>query len=291
MRTDPHDKTCISCKETKARSEFTKDSRRKDGLSSYCRLCTRAKQKTPEAVAARKVRRQREDVRRKHREGEAKRQYKKKYGTLEGFTYEYRTLAEIKAEAERKAKEEAQRRVERAKQREEIIKANPWMSSALTKAEAYRLRYRLDPLFMLKERLKRQIMKKLERDRPEERPSLNAFADVLEATPGVKKYDSPCSIERILGYPLEDLLRSLFSKFTTGMSLEVPSSWQVDHEIPQVAFNLSEPEDARECWDITNLRPLSPSANSRKGQLSDKRTAKLLQVGAPVYEGEMDDEM
>ncbi|NVK25224.1 MAG: hypothetical protein HWE10_09880 [Gammaproteobacteria bacterium] len=291
MRKDPHDKTCIRCKATKPRKDFTKDSRRKDGLSSYCRLCSRAKQKTPEAVAARKANRQREEVRRKRVEAEAKRRYKKKHGTLEGFTYEYRPLTEIKAEAERKAKEEAERRVQRAKQREEVVKANPWMSSALTKAEAYRLRYRLDPLFMLKERLKRQIMKKLERDRPEERPSLNAFADVLEAAPGVKKYDSPCSIERILGYPLEDLLASLSAKFTTGMSLEVPSSWQIDHEIPQAAFNLSDPADARECWDITNLRPLSPSANSRKGQLSDKKTTRLLQVGAPIYEGEMDDEM
>ena len=164
------------------------------------------------------------------------------------------------------------------------------MSPTLTEAEAYRLRYRLDPLFMLKERLKRQIMKKLERDRPEERPSLNAFADVLEATPGVKKYDSPCSIERILGYSLEDLLRSLSSKFTKGMSLEVPSSWQIDHEIPQCAFNLSDPAEARECWDITNLRPLTPSENSRKAYYVDTKTAEHLKVGAPVYEGEMDDE-
>jgi hypothetical protein len=106
----------------------------------------------------------------------------------------------------------------------------------------------------------------------------------------VEEYESPCSIERILGYSLEDLFRSLSSKFTTEMSLEALSSWQIDHEIPQAAFNLSDPQDARECWDITNLRPLSPSANSHKAQFVDRKTTRLLKVGAPFYEGKMDDE-
>ncbi len=267
---DPQDKTCIRCKSTKPRKDFTKDSARKDGLSSYCRQCSRAKQKTPGAIAARRANRQREEVRRKRSEDEAMRRYVETHGSLEGFTFEYKSKEEIQREAAQRAKEEAHRRTKRAEQRRKLVAAKPWLSSALTKAESYRLRYKLDPIFMLRERLKRQIAKKLEKDRPEEKPSLNGFADILEASPGVLKFESPCAVERILGYPLDFLLQSLTSQFDSGMSVEVPSSWQIDHKIPQRVFNLSDPAEARDCWAIDNLQPLRPSENSRKAHSLDR---------------------
>lgn len=274
--TDPLDKTCSRCKVTKPRSEFTKESRRKDGLNSRCRECTRASQKTPQAVAARRARRQREDIKRKRAEYSAKQRYIKRHGTLEGFSFEYKPLEQLEAERKQRAQEESKRQAERASQRAKLMKEKPWLSSALSNSEAFRLRYRLDPLFMLRERLKRQIVKKLQRDRPEERPSIKAFADILEATSNIEKFESSCSIERIIGYSIEDLLESLVAQFKPGMSLEVPSSWQIDHDTPQRIFNLSDPAQARECWALGNLQPLHQSENVRKAHREDKQFAEMM---------------
>ena len=275
MNTPTPNKTCITCGETKRLEDFTKDKARKDGHSSYCRLCTRAKQKTPEAKARRKANRQQESVRKKRLESNAKSRYLKRHGTLEGFTYKYRPIVQIKAEAKKKRDDEVQNKALRATQREAVSKSKPWLNTIFSKTESYRIRYKLDPKFMLKERLKRQLAKKLARDRPEERPSLKVFAQILEATPGVTVYTSPCVVERILGYPLEDLLESLTLQFKTGMSLSVPSSWQIDHDIPQRVFNLSDPKQVRECWALGNLQPLSRSENSRKARIGDRETAEL----------------
>lgn len=51
-------KTCTKCKETKPLTDFTKDSRSKDGLNGWCRVCTRANSKrtserNPEAAKIR----------------------------------------------------------------------------------------------------------------------------------------------------------------------------------------------------------------------------------------------
>lgn len=42
-------KTCACCKQTKSTSEFSKDSKRRDGLQPYCKVCSKEKRKAAEA--------------------------------------------------------------------------------------------------------------------------------------------------------------------------------------------------------------------------------------------------
>ena len=54
-------------------------------------------------------------------------------------------------------------------------------------------------------------------------------------------------------------------KFKPGMSWENRGSFHIDHIIPCASFDLSKPEEQRKCSHYTNLQPLSPIDNMRKG--------------------------
>lgn len=74
--------------------------------------------------------------------------------------------------------------------------------------------------------------------------------------------------ETIVGYTLEALVRHLERQFYDGMSWgNYGSAWQVDHIIPLAYFQrLGWTDDlVRVAWALSNLRPLPPLENIRKG--------------------------
>jgi predicted AlkP superfamily pyrophosphatase or phosphodiesterase len=71
-----------------------------------------------------------------------------------------------------------------------------------------------------------------------------------------------------LGYTWADLRAYLEERFTPGMSWENWGEvWELDHIKPLSSFQYQSLEDPlfRECWALSNLRPLHREANATKG--------------------------
>lgn len=72
------------------------------------------------------------------------------------------------------------------------------------------------------------------------------------------------STMKLVGCTIEELKNHLKSQFDNKMNWQNYGSWHVDHIIPVTAFNLSDPEQQKECFHFTNLQPLWGTENLRK---------------------------
>ena len=74
--------------------------------------------------------------------------------------------------------------------------------------------------------------------------------------------------EDLVGYTLKDLREYLKRSFTKGMTWKKFMSGEIhiDHIIPvsQFSFKSFEDEQFRQCWSLTNLRPLGAKDNISK---------------------------
>lgn len=68
-----------------------------------------------------------------------------------------------------------------------------------------------------------------------------------------------------LGYSAMDLTSHLEALFVDGMSWGNYGKWHVDHIRPCVGFDLANPLEFQECWDLSNLQPMWARDNCRKG--------------------------
>lgn len=92
----------------------------------------------------------------------------------------------------------------------------------------------------------------------------------------LKKNKNGYSWESLLGYSVKDLMIHLESLFTEGMTWNNygRKGWHIDHIKPRCLFNYSTHEDPqfRECWALSNLRPLWEHDNlSMGGKLAYKK--------------------
>ena len=73
----------------------------------------------------------------------------------------------------------------------------------------------------------------------------------------------------LIGCTSEQLRQHIESQFTTGMSWDNYGfyGWHIDHIKPCASFDMSDPEQQRECFHYTNLQPLWAEDNLAK---SDK---------------------
>jgi hypothetical protein len=111
------------------------------------------------------------------------------------------------------------------------------------KIKKNKIRRREDPVFRLKENLRRRM-----------NCALNSI--------GVKR--TKRSLE-LLGVPnIEFLKNYLESKFKPGMSWEKRGLIHIDHIIPCVAFDLTDPKQQLKCFHYTNLQPLWAHENLSK---------------------------
>jgi len=71
----------------------------------------------------------------------------------------------------------------------------------------------------------------------------------------------------LIGCTVAELRQHLEAQFTNGMSWENygRSGWHIDHIRPCASFDLSDPEQQRQCFHYTNLQPLWAADNIRKG--------------------------
>lgn len=70
----------------------------------------------------------------------------------------------------------------------------------------------------------------------------------------------------LVGYTVGDLMRHLERQFLPGMTWENRGRWQIDHIRPASSFLFESSSDPqfRECWALTNLRPLWSPDNRKK---------------------------
>jgi len=71
----------------------------------------------------------------------------------------------------------------------------------------------------------------------------------------------------LLGCSIEHARQHLESQFTHAMSWDNHGvhGWHIDHITPCHSFDLSDPEQQRQCFHYTNLQPLWASDNQSKG--------------------------
>lgn len=121
-----------------------------------------------------------------------------------------------------------------------------WNKPGITEAESYRIRYRLDETFQLAERMRRQINKKLKRD---------GIAEVMRSA--LRRGGKSNRVEQLLGYTISELCAHIERQFTNGMSWDafMAGRIHIDHITPQAAFDLTDDEQWRQCWCLSNLRP------------------------------------
>lgn len=69
----------------------------------------------------------------------------------------------------------------------------------------------------------------------------------------------------LVGCAVPELLDHLSSKFAEGMTLDNYGDWHIDHMRPCASFDLTDPEQQKECFHYTNLQPLWAKDNLSKG--------------------------
>lgn len=130
---------------------------------------------------------------------------------------------------------------------------HPWRL-ATDKADEFRIRYRSDPEFRLKQLL-RNYERKAERGR---------YGEALRIA--LKAGQTRASALEACGYTVEQLRRHLERQFKRGMNWSRFASGDIhiDHIVPLASFDLKDSAEFRAAWSLSNLRPLWAKDNRHK---------------------------
>lgn len=180
----------------------------------------------------------------------------------QGFT----TLAEYEAARSQPKRETllrklagAIRRLEREKRGDALWPSDGicwlWNKPGLSRAAAFRVRYAVDHDFQMSERIRRQINKRKKRD---------SVAESMRSA--LNRWKESNAVQNLLGYTIAQLRQHLERQFTPGMNWAefLAGRIHIDHITPQAAFDLSDDEQWRKCWCLSNLRPLWAKDNLAK---------------------------
>lgn len=82
----------------------------------------------------------------------------------------------------------------------------------------------------------------------------------------VKGTEKATNTWALIGCPKDFLKQHLESKFKPGMTWEnYGPVWEIDHIRPCASFDLTDPQQQRECFNWSNLQPLFALENLKKG--------------------------
>jgi hypothetical protein len=73
------------------------------------------------------------------------------------------------------------------------------------------------------------------------------------------------NVPKLLGCTVKELKAHLAAQFRPGMSWGNYGEWHIDHLRPCASFDLTDPEQQRQCFNYTNLQPLWAKDNLSKG--------------------------
>ena len=77
------------------------------------------------------------------------------------------------------------------------------------------------------------------------------------------------STMKLTGCTLPELMAHLESQFQPGMTWANQGEWEIDHIRPCASFDLTDPEQQRQCFHWTNLAPLWAADNRAKSDRLD----------------------
>lgn len=112
-----------------------------------------------------------------------------------------------------------------------------------------------------KDRVKENYLKRLKKD-PNFKFAQSLRTRIVECIK--KEYRSFRSTE-LLGCTIQEAREHLKKQFREGMTWENHGKWHIDHIIPCVSFDLTDPEQQKKCFHYTNLQPLWAYDNLSKG--------------------------
>ncbi len=161
----------------------------------------------------------------------------------------------VQARREKQRLEREAKRDRRSSIRVQTIAAKPWLDPSLSHAQSRALRYRLDPGFNLRQRLRAAFRRR--------RQGIK-LGDLLRDAL-VRNGRSPTATQ-FVGYSVLELRTHLERQFTKGMDWErfCAGDIHIDHIIPLAKFDLSNVNELRMAWALTNLQPLWAADNIRK---------------------------
>lgn len=224
MNTTVQIRICPKCKKEYPISieYFLSDKSKKNGLTSYCRICHR------------------EQSRKWNKEhpkyySEYMKNYKKNNEEqLKKYLKEYRKENKEKILKRRKKWRERNKKKLRKQYKE-------WSNKNKDKIKEYN---------------KNQIERRKIEPQLRLQHSFSALVYYSLKTHGSSK--NGYSWEIIVNYTIQDLMKHLEQQFIEGMTWDNYGKWHVDHIIPQSVFNFTSYEDNefQECWALTNLQPL-----------------------------------
>jgi hypothetical protein len=109
--------------------------------------------------------------------------------------------------------------------------------------------------------------RELERERTKTDPNFklkkNCRRRILHALNGTVKKSA--KTQELLGCPIPELKTHLESQFVEGMTWDNYGEWHIDHIKPCASFDLSDPDQQKECFNFSNLQPLWAYDNMSKG--------------------------
>ncbi|WP_066922706.1 hypothetical protein [Methylobacterium sp. CCH5-D2] len=130
--------------------------------------------------------------------------------------------------------------------RVERLRLKPWRAPGLTSGERFAIRYRLDPDYCIRQRLRAAFRRK--------RQGIK-LGDLLRCA--IKRAGRSPRAEAFLGYTVPDLRRHLDRQFRDGMDWArfCAGEIHIDHILPLAGFDLADPDELRAAWALPNLRP------------------------------------
>ena len=258
------EKECTKCGEVKALADYHKDKNSKDGHMFHCKLC---RKKMAQGLLLKKEK--------KYCNIKLQKQECTKCGDVKSFSdYDKngtRLASHCKtcrkkdreANKERTAaaqKEYREKNANKIREKDKIRYQENKEEWAITQKK-----YRKNN----KDKIREQDKLYMRRRRAEDatfRYSMNIRSRVSKLLSGVIRSKAT---EELLGCTYAEGRRHLEKQFSEGMTWDSYGlhGWHVDHIIPCASFDLSDPEQQKECFHYTNLQPLWAEDNLKK---SDK---------------------
>ena len=267
-------KQCSKCKQGKNLAEFGKNKSTRDGLQSACKACKNAHNRRYRAANREKVAGYNHKWEQANPEKavECKRKWAQANPKkVVEYARKYRA-ANLEKVADRKRKHYAANRERIIDNQRKYYAANPEKSvernrryyAANREKEAERNRMHR---VASKEAIKNyhQIYRHNRRQTDHKfRLVTNMRARISRALKNNYKSDPT---KTLLGCTIEALWSHLESMFADGMTRDNYGldGWHIDHIRPCASFDLTDPEQQKECFHYTNLQPLWAEENMRKG--------------------------
>lgn len=141
-------------------------------------------------------------------------------------------------------------------------KNNKYRSNCKACEVAYQKKRRATPEIKVAETLSRRLRRHAKRING----ALNIDKVACYIRDSIKRGYQSRVVEKATGFTTEELKIHLEKQFTKGMSWSVfnTGAIHIDHIIPISSFDLSNPDEVRACWALSNLRPLWSADNLAK---------------------------